>query len=58
MNQVVAFAWLLPPRNRSDRLAALHLAQREPGLAAISHAQRHHRIRGQPVSRPDASHAT
>jgi hypothetical protein len=46
----------LPPRNRGDHLPPLHLAQREAGLAAISHAQRHHRIRGRPASRPDASH--
>jgi hypothetical protein len=39
-------------------LAALHLAQREAGLAAISQAQRHHRIRGQHASRPDASHGS
>jgi len=61
----------LPPRHRGDHLAALHLAalhlaalhlaalhlaQREAGLAAISHAQRHHRIHGRPASRPGARH--
>ena len=48
----------LPPRNRGDHLAALHPAQREAGLAAISHAQRHHRIRRQLASRPGASQGT
>jgi hypothetical protein len=48
----------LPPRHRGDHLAALHLAQRETGLAAISHAQRHHRIHGQLICRLDASHGS
>lgn len=46
----------LPPRHRSDHLAGLRPAQREAGLAAISHAQRNHRIRGQLSCYPDASH--
>jgi hypothetical protein len=46
----------LAPRHRGDDLAGLHQPQRQAGLAAISHAQRHHRIRRRLSSRPDASH--